>query len=223
MFENFFEFINSLHNLEGLELLIRHGGLTVLIGIIFAETGLLAGFFLPGDSLLITAGVLSAKSFNGDEPILNIYSLIITLIIAAVTGDQLGYLLGLKTGPKIFSRPDSRFFKRKHALAAHSFYERHGGKALIMARFMPIFRTFVPFIAGVATMSYRRFFCFSLLGGAFWVTSITFLGYFIGQSPLGEKLHLVILTVIFLSILPMLLGGIRHFFFKKKALTLINE
>ncbi|MBL7685582.1 MAG: VTT domain-containing protein, partial [Deltaproteobacteria bacterium] len=193
----------SLHSPEGLEQLIAAGGLLVLFIIIFSETGLLAGFFLPGDSLLVTAGLLASRSMNGGAPILNIFTLNLVLILAAVMGDQVGFWLGRKTGPRIFNRPDNRFFKKKYALEAQAFYERHGGKAIILARFVPILRTFVPFVAGVAQMDYRRFVSFNIFGGIFWVLSMTLLGYFLGKSPLGEKLHLIILAVVFLSVLPM--------------------
>jgi membrane-associated protein len=211
------EALKNLHTAEGIEHLIRAGGLGVLIFIVFAETGLLVGFFLPGDSLLVTAGVLSSRSINGTEPILNYFVLNAALMAAAVIGDQVGYLLGRKTGPKIFDRPDNRFFKKKYAIEAHEFYERHGGKAIILARFVPILRTFVPFIAGVALMSYRKFVIFNVLGGIGWVFSMTTLGYFLGRSPWGEKLHLIILVVVFISVLPMFIGIIKRFVLKRTS------
>jgi len=211
-----FEFLHNLHSPEGIESLIRTGGLTLLVFIVFAETGLLLGFFLPGDSLLVTAGVLCSRSMAGTEPILNIFVLNAVLMAAAVLGDQVGFFLGRKTGPKIFSRPDNRFFKKKYALEAHEFYERHGGIAILFARFVPILRTFVPFIAGVAEMSYRNFFVFNMIGGVLWVLSMTTLGYFIGRSPLGQKLHLVILVVVFISILPMVIGVLKRLWTGRK-------
>jgi len=204
-------FFISLHSAEGLEHLIAAGGLLALIAIIFSETGLLMGFFLPGDSLLVTAGIFSSRAIHGGEPILNIYTLHLSLMAAAIAGDQVGYWLGRKTGPKIFDKPDNRFFKKRYAVEAHEFYEKHGGKAIILARFVPILRTFVPFIAGVARMSYRRYVPFDVIGGISWILSMTLLGYFLGKSPLGEKLHLIILAVIFISLLPMLIGGIKRF------------
>ena len=209
-----FQFLGNLHSPQGIEALIRSGGLMLLVFIVFAETGLLAGFFLPGDSLLVTAGLLCSRSLSGGEPILNIWLVNLALMAAAVIGDQVGFWLGRKTGPKIFNKPDNRFFKKKYALEAHAFYEKHGGKAIILARFVPILRTFVPFIAGVADMSYRRFVAFNVFGGIGWVLSMTTLGYFLGQSPLGEKLHLIILVVIFVSILPMAIGVLKRFFSK---------
>ena len=210
--KEFLELLAHLHTPEGIENLIRTGGLLALIFVVFAETGLLIGFFLPGDSLLVTAGVLSSRSLNGGAPILNIWTINLALMTAAVLGDQVGFFLGRKTGPKIFSKPDNRFFKKKYALEAHAFYEKHGGKAIILARFVPIMRTFVPFIAGVADMSYKNFVTYNVFGGIGWVFSMTMLGYFLGRSPWGEKLHLIIMVVIFISILPMVIGILKRWF-----------
>ncbi len=204
--ENLLDLLTSLHTIEGLEQLVRSAGLVALIGIVFAETGLLVGFFLPGDSLLVTAGVLSSSTFTGSHPPLDFINLNIFLILAAILGDQTGYLLGLKSGPRIFKKEDGRFFKKEYAIKAHAFYERHGGKAIILARFVPIMRTFVPFIAGVAHMSYKRFTLFNVVGGIFWVVSLTSLGHYIGRTSLGEKLHYVIIGVIFLSLIPIFIG-----------------
>src|SRR4029453_4901393 len=145
------------------------------------------------------------------------YTLNLSLMAAAVLGDQVGFWLGRKTGPKIFNKPDNRFFKKRYAVEAHEFYEKHGGKAIVFARFIPILRTFVPFIAGVADMSYRRFVSFNVIGGLSWVLTMTLLGYFLGKSPLGEKLHLIILIVIFISILPMLIGGAKRYFSSRRS------
>ena len=210
--KEFLELLAHLHTPEGIENLIRTGGLLALIFVVFAETGLLIGFFLPGDSLLVTAGVLSSRSLNGGAPILNIWTINLALMTAAVLGDQVGFFLGRKTGPKIFSKPDNRFFKKKYALEAHAFYEKHGGKAIILARFVPIMRTFVPFIAGVADMSYKNFVTYNVFGGIGWVFSMTMLGYFLGRSPWGEKLHLIIMVVIFISIMPMVIGLLKRWF-----------
>jgi len=208
MMHSILEFIKTLHSTQGLEHLIATGGLLVLIGIVFAETGLLAGFFFPGDSLLVTAGYLASRG------LLNIYTLNVVLMLAAICGDQCGFLLGKKTGPKIFDKPDNRFFKKKYVLEAHQFYEKHGGKAIVLARFAPILRTFVPFIAGVAQMQYRHYAPFSVMGGVFWILSMTLLGYSLGHSPLGEKIHFVVMAVVAISILPMLLGLLKRFFKK---------
>ncbi len=206
------DFLASLHSPEGIENLIRTGGLLALIAIVFSETGLLLGFFLPGDSLLVTAGVLCSRSISGGGPILNIFTLNLSLMAAAAIGDQVGFLLGRKTGPKIFDKPDNRLFKKKYALEAHAFYEKHGGKAILLARFVPILRTFVPFIAGVAEMNYRHFVVYNMIGGVSWVFSMTMLGYFLGRSPWGQKLHVIILVVVFISILPMIFGVLKRYF-----------
>lgn len=213
--ESILSFVKTLHSTQGIEQIIAAGGLAVLIAIVFAETGLLAGFFFPGDSLLVTAGFLASRGLTGPEPLLNIYSLNFFLMLAAICGDQFGFLLGKKTGPKIFDRPDNRLFKKKYVMQAHAFYERHGGKAIVLARFVPILRTFVPFIGGVAQMKYREYAPYSVAGGIAWVSSMTLLGYFLGNSPLGEKIHLVVMVVVGISLLPMIVGLLRRLFSKK--------
>ncbi|MBF0492548.1 MAG: VTT domain-containing protein [Deltaproteobacteria bacterium] len=214
---SFYQFLTELHSSGGLEQLIRTGGPWLIMFIIFSETGLLAGFFLPGDSLLVTAGYLTTKSFGYHQPILDFYLLNLGLIGAAFIGDQLGYFLGNKTGHRIFAKADGRFFKKKYAEDAHAFYERHGGKAVVMARFVPIFRTFVPFIAGVAEMPYKKFILFSILGASLWIISLTSVGHFLGKSALGEKIHSIILSVVFISILPMLLTLIKKALLARRA------
>ena len=196
------EFFHKLGNLEDL---IKWGGLTVLIIIVFAETGLLVGFFLPGDSLLITAGLIAAQGY------LDIYVLNVSLIIAAIVGDQVGYLFGRKTGPRIFKREKSRFFAKDHLVKANQFYERYGGKAIIYARFVPFARTFAPIVAGVGMMNYRKFVTFNILGGLLWVLSMTLAGYFFGNIPFVKKnFEYVIIGVILLSLLPVVLGYLKH-------------
>ncbi|MBI3890186.1 MAG: VTT domain-containing protein [Candidatus Wallbacteria bacterium] len=189
---------NFFQNLYNLEELIRWGGMTVLIVIVFAETGLLIGFFLPGDSLLVVAGVLAAAGH------LNILWLNVSLMLAAVIGDAVGYQIGLRTGPKIFTREDSLFFRRSHLLRTHEFYERHGGKTIILARFIPVIRTFAPVVAGVGTMGYLRFASYNIVGGVSWVASMTLGGYFLGQADKDIKhhIHYVVAAVIFVSVLP---------------------
>jgi len=196
------EFFHKLGNLEDL---IKWGGLTVLIIIVFAETGLLVGFFLPGDSLLITAGLIAAQGY------LDIYVLNVSLIIAAIVGDQVGYLFGRKTGPRIFKREKSRFFAKDHLVKANQFYERYGGKAIIYARFVPFARTFAPIVAGVGMMNYKKFVTFNILGGLLWVLSMTLAGYFFGNIPFVKKnFEYVIIGVILLSLLPVVLGYLKH-------------
>lgn len=176
-----------------------------LIFIIFAETGLAFGFFLPGDSLLVVAGLFAAAGK------LNLWIMLITLFIAAVVGDTVGYYSGRKVGPAIFSRPKSRFFNPNHLKKANAFYEKHGGKTIIIARFVPIVRTFAPIVAGAAQMSYRDFAIYNIVGGFLWISSMLFAGYFLGgivESAFGIKLeeHIdkVVLVVVFLSILPII-------------------
>ncbi|MBI4867034.1 MAG: VTT domain-containing protein [Candidatus Wallbacteria bacterium] len=189
---------NFFQNLYNLEELIKWGGLTVLIAIVFSETGLLIGFFLPGDSLLVVAGVLAAAGH------LDIVVLNVSLMLAAIIGDAVGYQIGLRTGPKIFTREDSLFFRRSHLIKTHEFYERHGGKTIILARFIPIIRTFAPVVAGVGTMGYARFATYNIVGGVAWVASMTLGGFFLGKLDpnIGSHIHYVVAGVIFVSILP---------------------
>lgn len=199
-------FIDLWHRFSDLEALIRWGGYVVLTGIVFTETGLLVGFFLPGDSLLVTAGLLASQGF------LNVYLMGVLLSIAAVAGDSVGYAIGRTTGPRIFTRDDSLFFNKKHLYRAHAFYEKHGGKTIVLARFMPIIRTFAPVVAGVAEMRYRDFLAFNVVGGVAWVWGMLFIGYFLGHYIPGIDKHidLVIVVVIFLSILPGIIGWLRQ-------------
>src|SRR5690349_21813212 len=163
------------HKIYDVETIVRVGGLAALTAIVFVETGLLVGFFLPGDSLLVTAGIFAAR---GD---LDISTLNICLSIAAVVGDSVGYSIGRRTGPKIFKRENSLLFRRKHLLAAQEFYEKHGGFTIVVARFIPIIRTFAPVVAGVAGMHYRRFISYNIWGGTLWVLFTTLAGYFLGR------------------------------------------
>ena len=202
------EFLRQLfHRLTDVETLVRVGGITAMAAIVFAETGLLVGFFLPGDSLLVTAGVFAAAGQ------LNLFLLNAVLIAAAIAGDTVGYWFGRKTGPALFNRPRSRFFNPAHLRRAHEFYEKHGGKTIVLARFMPIIRTFAPIVAGMGAMPYGRFISFNVFGGALWVLSMTFIGYFLGQLPgVREHIETVILLVVFLSILPGIIGFAREWF-----------
>ncbi|MBI2167621.1 MAG: VTT domain-containing protein [Candidatus Omnitrophica bacterium] len=181
--------------------LIRWGGYLVLVIIVFSETGLLAGFFLPGDSLLVTAGLLAAV-----EGTLNIWFLNLLLSGAAILGDTTGYWLGRHFGPRIFNREDSFFFHKNHLLRTQKFYEKYGAKTIILARFIPIVRTFAPTVAGVGRMEYKRFLMYNVLGGIGWVASMTLTGYFLGRSvpDIEKQIHWVILIVIVLSFLPIL-------------------
>ena len=173
-------------------------GYGLLAFIVFAETGLLVGLFLPGDSLLFTVGVVCGA---GDLDIVTISAL---LVAASIAGDQSGYFLGRRTGPAIFSRPDSRIFKQEYVTRTQAFYAKHGGKTLIYAKFAPIVRTFAPFMAGVGRMPYRRFVSFNIFGGLGWVLSMTLAGYYLGEVPLIRKnFEKVVLLIVFVSLLPL--------------------
>ena len=199
------DFWSHLHSAEGLRQLILAGGIGIMCLIVFAETGLLAGFFLPGDSLLVTAGVLSAV--NGDRPALfSPWAVAITLSAAAIIGNQTGYWLGRKFGQRAESRPDSWFFKRKHLNAARNYFAAKGPISLLLARFIPILRTFVPFAAGMGSMSPRTFLRWNIIGGLIWVNSLTWIGYFIGGTPLADELHKIILIVVVVSFIPVVWG-----------------
>ena len=203
---------NLFHKLTDVESLIRVGGLTAMTAIIFAETGLMIGFFLPGDSLLVTAGVFAATGQ------LNIWAVNGLLIVAAIVGDTVGYWFGRRVGPALFKRPKSLLFNPDHLKRAHDFYEKHGGKTIIIARFMPVIRTFAPIVAGMGEMEYRRFLSFNVFGGLFWVISMTGIGYFLGKIPgVREHIEVVILIVVFLSILPGIIAFARERFKKKTS------
>lgn len=199
------QFFETVYNVPEL---IRIGGLLGMFVVVFAETGLLIGFFLPGDSLLVTAGLLVASGhFN-----VNIVWLNLALMAAAIAGDATGYWIGYRAGKAIYERPDSLFFRRKHLIAAHDFYQRHGGKTIVIARFMPIIRTFAPVVAGAAEMTYRRFAAYNVFGGILWVASMTLTGYFLGRTvpDVGEHLHILVAVVIFLSLLPGIIAYLRN-------------
>jgi len=190
-----------VHRIYDVEALVRVGGLMALIAIVFVETGLFVGFFLPGDSLLVTAGLFAAR---GD---LSLWSIFLFVSLAAIVGDTVGYTIGARTGPKIFTREDSLLFHKKHLITTKEFYDRYGGVTIIIARFMPIVRTFAPLVAGVGGMEYRRFVFYNIAGGIGWVVSMTSLGYFLGKAVPGidRHIHVVIAVVIFLSLLPAII------------------
>ncbi|MBM2840800.1 MAG: dedA [Bacteroidetes bacterium] len=204
------QFIAILPQLPSLDEIVVWGGYIGLFAIIFAETGLLIGFFLPGDSLLVTAGLFAAGVKEGVH--LDIVLLNVLLSIAAVSGDAVGYLIGLKTGHTLYNRPQSRWFRRDHLIKTKEFYEKYGGITIVLARFMPFARTFAPVVAGVGEMKYRRFAIFNITGGIGWVVRMTLLGYFLGRSIPGIEKHIeiVIAIVVFVSILPMLIKYVQH-------------
>ena len=199
------EFFNRLRDLPALVQWAGYVGLTLIV---FAETGLLVGFFLPGDSLLVTAGLLASQPDFG----LNVFLLGGLLTVAAIVGNSVGYHIGRATGPRIFTRDDSLLFNKAHLRRAHAFYEKHGGKTIIMAQFMPIVRTFVPVVAGVAEMPYRSFVVYSVIGAVLWIWSMLLTGYILGRTVPGVAQHIekVILLVIFLSILPGIISWWRE-------------
>jgi membrane-associated protein len=191
--------------LSNLTELVQWAGLVGLTAIVFSETGLLVGFFLPGDSLLVTAGLLAAREY------LNFSHLVLVLPLAAIIGNSFGYLIGRTTGPRIFRRENSLFFNKKHAMRAHDFYEKHGCKTVVIAQFIPILRTFSPVVAGVGGMGPRDFFVHNILGALFWVWSMLAIGYFLGSYIPGIDQHIevVVLVVVFISLLPGLIGTYR--------------
>jgi membrane-associated protein len=193
------------HTVYNVPELIRIVGQFGIPLIIFAETGLLLGFFLPGDSLLITAGLLAAR---GD---LNLPLLLVTLIPAAILGNATGYAIGKRTGRALYSRRDSLLFRREHLRVTHEYYERHGGKTIIIAQFAPILRTFAPVVAGVAQMGYRGFATYNVVGAILWITSMTLGGYLLGNliPNIDKRIDLVVMVVIAVSLLPALVAWLR--------------
>lgn len=198
--------INFFHQLTDPEQLIKlltsvfegGWGYLVLCGIIFAETGLLFGFILPGDSLLFTVGAVAGAGG------INVYLIMFLLVFAVLLGDNLGYYLGRRTGPVIFSRPDSLLFKKNHVVKTQEFFDRHGAKTIMFARFLPVIRSFAPFMAGVGGMKYRSFLAYSFVGGLFWVITLTLAGYFFGNIQIvKDNFEKVILIVVALSFMPM--------------------
>ena len=202
-------FFRNLYNVPEL---IRLVGSIGLIVIVFAETGLMIGFFLPGDSLLTTAGIFAAR---GD---LNIYWLNVSLTIAAIVGDATGYWIGRRAGKALYNRPNSFFFRREHLIRTHEFYEKHGGKTIVIARFMPIVRTFAPVVAGAADMTYRQFATYNIIGALLWVPSMTLTGYFLGLAfpDIDKHLHKLIALIIFVSLLPAGIAWLREWMQNRK-------
>jgi membrane-associated protein len=195
-------FFSNVYNVPEL---IRLVGFYGLIVIVFAETGLLVGFFLPGDSLLITAGLFAAR---GD---LDIRLMIPALILAAIVGNATGYAIGKRTGKALYSRPDSLLFRQEHVRMTHDYYERHGGKTVVLAQFIPILRTFAPVVAGVGEMGYRRFATYNVVGAILWVTSMTLAGYLLGNlvPNIEQRIHIVVAIVIAISLMPPAIAYLR--------------
>lgn len=214
------DFLQDLwHHLHGEELreLIQWGGFLLLIGIVYAETGLLVGFFLPGDSLLFTAGaligagILKAPAPLPQDPFSSLIALIVVLSLAAIAGDATGYWFGRGSGHRLYERPDGRIFKRKYLLQAQAFYEKHGGKTIILARWVPIVRTFAPIVAGVAKMDYRHFTTFNVVGGISWVGICSIAGFALGNLPwVAANFEKVVLLIVALSVAPAVLHVLRE-------------
>ena len=197
MLESILHFLHSLYDPEGLKQLISWGGPALVCTIIFVETGLFVGFFLPGDSLLVTAGI-----FAGQQ-VIPLRWLLLPGILCAIAGDQLGYWIGRSAGPALYRREDSLFFRRSHLQRAHEFYEKYGAKTIVIARFVPVVRTFAPFVAGVGSMSYPRFLAYSVSGSLCWVGLFLGAGYYFGNMPLVRRnFSLVILAIIVISVIP---------------------
>lgn len=207
----------AIPGLDLVDIIIGFGVLAVIF-VIFAESGLLIGFFLPGDSLLFTAGAFySIGLLPGSLPI-SIHVFVFMLFIAAVLGDTVGYWFGRKTGPRIFHKPDARLFKQSHIKNAQAFYDKHGGKTIIIARFVPIVRTFAPIVAGVGKMEYKKFLGFNIIGGFLWTFGITYLGYFAGHAfrALGIDIDTVLLPIIAVIILLSIAPPAIHILKKKE-------
>jgi membrane-associated protein len=194
------------HLLTDVKGLIQWGGLFLICAIVFVETGLFFGFFLPGDSLLVTAGIFAAAGH------LNLGMLLVLAAFCAVAGDQVGYWIGRQAGQALYKREDSLLFKKRHLERAHEFYTKYGGKTIVLARFVPIIRTFAAPVAGAARMNYRRFISYNICGGFLWVWGMVLLGYFLGSSipNIEEHIHIVIAIVVFLSILPAVFETVRQ-------------
>ncbi len=194
------EFLKDLTNPESI---IRVGGVALLLVVVFAETGLLIGFFLPGDSLMFIAGLLCRT--RPDLIGINIFVLILLLVAAATLGNMTGYWFGKRVGPALFKRDDSWIFKKKYIEVTRSFYERHGGKALVMGRFLPIIRTFAPILAGVIAIDFKKFMVYNVVGAVLWIGTLATLGYFLGQVAwVNENLEKIVIGLIIITLIPVI-------------------
>ena len=205
------DFLKNLYNSGYMEHLVHTGGIPLIAAIVFAETGLLVGFFLPGDTMLFIAGVAAGTlSPLTGEAYLNIWLLVPALIAAAVIGDQFGYFLGNKTGHAVFTRQEGFFFKRKHAESAHAFYTKYGVWAVVLAKFAPVLRTFVPFMAGVGEMKYRRYLLVDTVSVIAWICLVVLSGYLLGQRA-QKNLHYIVIGIAVVSMLPVAIGITKEF------------
>jgi len=192
-----------------IEAWLDKGGLLLLAAIVFAESGLLAGFFLPGDSLLFISGFLASHAGGEVLPPLPIVAGV--AFLAAVLGDQVGYLFGKKVGPALFDRPQSRLFKPSHVVKAQGFFDKYGAKTIVLARFVPIVRTFAPIVAGVGTMRYRTFVKFNIIGALLWAVGVTTLGYYLGEIDwIQRHIEIALIMIVVLSVVPMVIEFLRH-------------
>jgi membrane-associated protein len=201
------EFFHSLFSSDGLRQIVTNGGIPLMCLIIFAETGLLIGFFLPGDTLLFLAGSLCATG----EMQIGIFLLIVLLTIAAIIGNSVGYFIGAKAGKKLFERPNSRFFKREHLIKTHNFYEKYGSVTMILARFIPIVRTFAPVVAGTVDMNKKQFTFYNIIGAILWIGGVTVLGYFLGKTfpDIIKYLQIAVVGVVVISLMLPVIGWLR--------------
>jgi membrane-associated protein len=213
MFDGLMEWLHQLHDPEGLKRLISSGGIVLLMAIVFSETGLLIGFFLPGDSLLFLAGALCSVNLldANTPPPLDFLPTAVALVIAAILGNTVNYWLGRWAGETVWDRPDGRFIKRRYLEEAHAFYEKWGALSLVLTRYVPIARTFVPFIAGVSRMNFGAFTLWNVVGAVAWVPVLMAVGYWLGRIPFIQRnLEAIVLGVIVISILPMVVAaGLR--------------
>jgi membrane-associated protein len=208
------EFLKDLFNsIYDVKALVMWAGYVGLFAIIFAETGLLVGFFFPGDSLLVTAGLFAS---TGD---FNIVILNLLLIPAAILGNSAGYWIGYKSGPKLFKREQSLLFRKDYLIKTHQFYEKHGGFTIFISRFMPFFRTFAPIVAGIGKMKYSRFTYYNIISAIIWIIAMTLTGFYLGRTIPNVDKHIekVIVVIVFLSLLPAIIKYIKHKFQKKIA------
>ncbi len=209
------DFVLQLHNSEFLSQMISNLGIPIVVAIVFVETGLLLGFFLPGDSLLITAGVLTSSSAIGGRPLIDLTALMIATIFAAVIGDQCGYYLGHRSGVLVEKNAKPRI--KKLLAEAKDFFAEYGAASIIYARFIPIMRTFVPFAAGLSKMPFQFFLKLNIFGGIGWVVSMVLIGHYLGKSSFADQLHKIILVVIVVSVLPVVFSAFKRYFKKKKT------
>ena len=207
MLDAILHFLHSLYNPDGLKELIGWGGAPLICFIVFIETGFFVGFFLPGDSLLVTVGIFSAGGFIH----MPLKWLLLSVMLCAIVGDQIGYWIGRSAGAALYRREESFFFRRSHLQHAHDFYEKYGGRAVILARFIPIVRTFCPPVAGAAKMPYSSYVAFDICGGIFWVATMILAGYTLGRSVpnIGARIHYVVAVVIVVSVLPAVISIYR--------------